>query len=197
MLCLMGTVRVGMLYIVIHISPFLSPLSLSLSFSHVRRRPRCLESRNLILIMVSFFSTPFRNPKDKPLPKNPVRANVSTVRTDSDEASPLSGHSTTGVRPSVLGDGSAAANSRPGTVRRWTTEIIACGGAILALVAVGIFLSQYDGRPRPQWPYTITINTVVSIFGLMLKACMLVPVAEGMACSCITTRFDLQAFHRY
>ena len=61
----------------------------------------------------------------------------------------------------------------------WAVEIASCVGAVVALAAIWIFLSYYNHKPKPDWPYGITINTTVSVFNLVLKALMLLAISEG------------------
>ena len=119
----------------------------------------------------------FSNHSQKHPPKSPRKG---LYEAKSEEAAPLTNdkHAQQDSRHAVKSQSKHKDSSR-GTFRRWLPELLACCGVLLALVALIVFMSQYDGRPRPQWPYTITINTIVSIFGLILRACLLIPVAEG------------------
>jgi Protein of unknown function (DUF3176) len=56
-------------------------------------------------------------------------------------------------------------------------EIISCAGSVLALAAIVIFLTEYDGRVQTEWPYNMTPNSVISWFATLMKAFMLVPIA--------------------
>ncbi|KAF2139202.1 uncharacterized protein K452DRAFT_194004, partial [Aplosporella prunicola CBS 121167] len=64
---------------------------------------------------------------------------------------------------------------------QWLYEILASSTAILALVAIIVTLGTYDGRTLPKWPYRISVNALVSVFGVILKGLMLVPIAEGLS----------------
>ncbi|KAF2141171.1 uncharacterized protein K452DRAFT_318841 [Aplosporella prunicola CBS 121167] len=76
-------------------------------------------------------------------------------------------------------------SKKPGLVSlvctRWLMEVLACVIALLALVAIIITLGLHDGRPIPDWPFRISVNAVVSIFSVILKGTMLVPVAEAVS----------------
>ncbi|KAH9204479.1 hypothetical protein DL95DRAFT_116049, partial [Leptodontidium sp. 2 PMI_412] len=48
----------------------------------------------------------------------------------------------------------------------------------MALIAIVIVLNHYNGKPSPSWPYEITLNTLVSVFSTLLKALMMMAVAE-------------------
>ncbi|KAL5318279.1 hypothetical protein ACEPPN_013338 [Leptodophora sp. 'Broadleaf-Isolate-01'] len=60
----------------------------------------------------------------------------------------------------------------------WKWELLSLVGTILSLVAIVIVLNHYDGKPSPSWPYEITLNTLVSVFSTLLKALMMMAVAE-------------------
>ena len=66
-------------------------------------------------------------------------------------------------------------------VDRWLIELSACGGSLLSLLALVIFLHHYDGRAQPDWPYNITINSVLSWFTTLMKALMLVSVTACLS----------------
>ena len=65
----------------------------------------------------------------------------------------------------------------------WTWELLACLGAAASLVAISAFLSHYSRRPKPDWNHNITLNSIVSVFALVLKACVLMPISECMGCA--------------
>lgn len=68
----------------------------------------------------------------------------------------------------------------------WYMEMLACVIALVALAAVVITLKAHDGLPLPKWPFHISVNALVSIFSVILKATMLVPVAQGICFSTVT-----------
>lgn len=47
---------------------------------------------------------------------------------------------------------------------------------LFTLVAI---LDTRQGNPLPQWPYHISVNAVVSVLTIILKASMLFVLAEG------------------
>ena len=67
------------------------------------------------------------------------------------------------------------------TVDRWIVELSACGGSVLALFAIFILLNHYNGRAQPDWPYNITINSMISFFTTLMKALMLVSVTACLS----------------
>ena len=52
--------------------------------------------------------------------------------------------------------------------------------ALVALVAIIVTLKTQDRKPLPKWPSLITINSLVSVFTAILKASMIMPIAEGI-----------------
>lgn len=50
--------------------------------------------------------------------------------------------------------------------------------AVVALVAIVTVLETHKGRPLPDWPFSISINALVSIIAVILKGAMMIPVAE-------------------
>lgn len=71
--------------------------------------------------------------------------------------------------------------------REWLLEILACCLSLVPLVAIVITLAIHDGRFLPQWPFGISVNALVSVFAVILKGSMMLPVSEGEsanACLC-------------
>ncbi|PYH42146.1 DUF3176 domain-containing protein [Aspergillus saccharolyticus JOP 1030-1] len=63
----------------------------------------------------------------------------------------------------------------------WMFEILSCGIAIGALVAIIVVLHTYDGQPMPDWPHGITLNALVSLLVTVMKAAMVYPITEGLS----------------
>ncbi|KAG9521981.1 hypothetical protein KCV07_g3395, partial [Aureobasidium melanogenum] len=63
----------------------------------------------------------------------------------------------------------------------WLFEILACTLSVSALVAIVITLAVHDGRPLPEWPFNISVNALVSVFGVILKTSMMLPVSESIS----------------
>ncbi|KAF4545037.1 uncharacterized protein LTHEOB_5448 [Lasiodiplodia theobromae] len=64
---------------------------------------------------------------------------------------------------------------------RWLTEILAYFVSLIALAAIIITLATHDGHPLPDWPFRISINALISVFAVILKATMMIPVAEAVS----------------
>lgn len=62
----------------------------------------------------------------------------------------------------------------------WTWELCAILTSLISLAAIVLVLLLHEGRPLPDWPWSITINSLVSIFATIMSGTMLVPVAAGI-----------------
>lgn len=60
----------------------------------------------------------------------------------------------------------------------WFWETLSIVVAIVALAAMVITLVLHRDRPLPNWPFAITINALVAVFSAILKACLVMPIAE-------------------
>ena len=65
-------------------------------------------------------------------------------------------------------------------LRHWWLETGACFISLAAIVAVVATLYPHQGRPLPQWPYNLSINTILSIYMTILKGAVLTVIAEGI-----------------
>jgi hypothetical protein len=61
----------------------------------------------------------------------------------------------------------------------WRAETCSYIVANLALAGLVATLSAHQGRPLPQWPQLVTINSIISLFSLLMRACVGVVLAEG------------------
>lgn len=64
--------------------------------------------------------------------------------------------------------------------RLWMWEILSILMAALALVAILITLVLHKDRSLPKWPSAITINALIAVFTAVFKACLMMPIAEGI-----------------
>lgn len=62
----------------------------------------------------------------------------------------------------------------------WLWELLSIAVAALALVAIVIVLVLRRDRPLPKWPSAISINALIAVFTAIFKACLLMPIAEGI-----------------
>ena len=63
----------------------------------------------------------------------------------------------------------------------WIYESSSCFISLLALTGLVLMLVDFDGRSRPQWPDYISVNTIVAIVTAILKAALMLPIAEGIS----------------
>ena len=63
----------------------------------------------------------------------------------------------------------------------WWRELGAIILSAVVLVALVATLYPHNGKPLPQWPYSISINALVSIYVLVAKASILFVTAEGIS----------------
>jgi hypothetical protein len=62
---------------------------------------------------------------------------------------------------------------------RWTAETCSLLFALLSLFGLILTLLAHQNRPLPQWPRLVTINSIISIFSLLIRAGVGVVLAEG------------------
>ncbi|KAI1737044.1 hypothetical protein F4680DRAFT_430115 [Xylaria scruposa] len=63
----------------------------------------------------------------------------------------------------------------------WVAESFGCSLAVIALSAMIIALRLHDNRPLTTWPFSISINSFIAVFGVILKAGLTVPLSEGIS----------------
>ena len=120
--------------------------------------------------------------------KFPYHTNAAKSRSPS----PIS-HSATGqLLPSIPSESSpnlarhdSSAKSVPRRrraqfLKSWWLEIGACCIFILALIAIVVTLRPHQNKPLPQWPYSISVNSLISIYAVILKATILLVTAESL-----------------
>lgn len=86
--------------------------------------------------------------------------------------------------------------SRPSPIwtlwsRGWTAETCAFMFSVLTLGGLVTTLLAHQDKPQPKWPQLITINSVVSLFSLLMRTGVSVVLAEGKSKSVsIVLRFE-------
>ena len=63
-------------------------------------------------------------------------------------------------------------------VRLWWVEISSCVFALLTMIAIVATLYPHQGKPLPQWPYHLSVNTLLSIYTAVLKGSIITVVSE-------------------
>lgn len=61
------------------------------------------------------------------------------------------------------------------------TETFACFFAIVSILAAFGTLYPFHGRPLPQWPFSMGVNTLLAIYTLILKAAVGFLLSQGIA----------------
>ena len=53
----------------------------------------------------------------------------------------------------------------------WLWELAGIISSLIVTMAIIVMLLKYDGRPLPSWPYSITLNAMVSVLSTLAKVC--------------------------
>ena len=69
---------------------------------------------------------------------------------------------------------------RASYLRNWWLETFACLTCFVAFVAIVVTLTPYQGKPLSQWPHDISVNSVISIYLVVLKITMGLVLVEGL-----------------
>lgn len=62
----------------------------------------------------------------------------------------------------------------------WYQELLACIGFVTVLIALFVTIYQYQDKPSPDWPEWLSINSIIAIYLVLLKSCVLLVTAEGL-----------------
>ena len=73
-----------------------------------------------------------------------------------------------------------ASRRRSHFMKHWWLEVAACVISILSLIAIIVTLQPHQNKPLPQWPYNISVNSLISVYVVVLKASALLVIAEGL-----------------
>ncbi|KAL9110657.1 MAG: hypothetical protein Q9227_004834 [Pyrenula ochraceoflavens] len=63
----------------------------------------------------------------------------------------------------------------------WWQELTCILLAIAALIAMVVTLRTHEGKPLPEWPYSISVNSVIAFYIIILHACIFFAVTEGLS----------------
>lgn len=80
--------------------------------------------------------------------------------------------------------------------RKWTSEICSYVISVLALAGLVATLLMHHDKPLPQWPRLVTINSIISLFSLVMRASVGVVLAEGNLFDNIASRSVLAKFKK-
>lgn len=70
--------------------------------------------------------------------------------------------------------------SHPYHLLNWWRELAGCLLSIIAFVGMCITLAMYQRKPSPNWPVWLSLNTIVSIYSLVVKAGIVYVIGEGL-----------------
>jgi len=62
----------------------------------------------------------------------------------------------------------------------WYWELLSAALSFATFIAIVAVLATQDGRPVPNWPSPITVNSLIASFTVVFKAALIMPLAEGV-----------------
>ncbi|KAF1848787.1 uncharacterized protein K460DRAFT_275609 [Cucurbitaria berberidis CBS 394.84] len=65
--------------------------------------------------------------------------------------------------------------------KSWTAETCSCIFAFLSLLGLIATLLAHQDKPLPKWPQLVSINSIVSLFSLLMRAGVGMALAEGIS----------------
>lgn len=72
------------------------------------------------------------------------------------------------------------------SLRNWWLEILCLVVVTAALIAITFTLFSHQNRPLPEWPYSVSVNTLVAVYVVVLKGAMLLIITEGIEALSLT-----------
>jgi hypothetical protein len=63
----------------------------------------------------------------------------------------------------------------------WTVEITSFAIALMSLAAVIGVLAYYDGKSMPNWPTSVTLNTLIALLIAIANAALASPLQQGLS----------------
>ena len=63
----------------------------------------------------------------------------------------------------------------------WLFELLSWLVSMISLTTIVVVLLVYHNRPIPEWPLSITLNSIISILSTIAKAALIMPVAESIS----------------
>ncbi|KAH7364379.1 hypothetical protein BKA65DRAFT_491161 [Rhexocercosporidium sp. MPI-PUGE-AT-0058] len=71
------------------------------------------------------------------------------------------------------------AKTKPFSNETWFLEIFCLVVGVLTFAANIAVLAVFHNKPLPQWPFGITLNTLIALISAVTNACLAVPLASG------------------
>jgi hypothetical protein len=66
-------------------------------------------------------------------------------------------------------------------ISAWGMEIGACVLLLVALLAIVVTIRPHQGKPLPEWPFRISVNSLLAIYGSVVKATAIYIVGSSIA----------------
>jgi hypothetical protein len=66
-----------------------------------------------------------------------------------------------------------------GVLKDWKAEITCCFLGVAALTTIVATLVPFQGGPLPRMPYDVSLNSLISLCVILLKAAMFVILCQG------------------
>lgn len=63
----------------------------------------------------------------------------------------------------------------------WTAEVYSYVFVVLSFLGLVATLFAHQNKPLPEWPQLVSINSIVSLFSLLIRASIAFVLAEGMS----------------
>ena len=96
------------------------------------------------------------------------------------QGSTVKDHSTSSMDDSPSKFEGRQSRERRHILNDWWSEIGAILLSAVAFVSIIITLYPHDRKPLPQWPYSISVNALISVFVVVFKAAILYMTAEAL-----------------
>lgn len=83
------------------------------------------------------------------------------------------------IDPQTMGAGLENDQAKLSLWNTWWLEGLCCVLAVVALIAIVGTVYQFRNKPLPQWPHELSMNTLISIYTVAMKAAMAFVLAQG------------------
>lgn len=104
----------------------------------------------------------------------------NTPHTEASESSRTLLQKTSAINVSVSEKSMPCHKGRSNIFSSWRQESFGCLMSLVALLAMCVTLTVYRHKPSPDWPTWLSLNTIVAIYSVVLKAGILFVAAEGL-----------------
>ena len=138
-----------------------------------RRAPRCLPKSPVAMVAASFTRLEIDH---SGLDDERQAAGVDHEQPSGDRAPNELNHES----KSPSKDGYRTPSRHQRLFSAWWLEALACIASLAALLATFATLYHYMDQPSPRWPRWISLNTVVSIYALVLRTAIVFVLNEGI-----------------